>query len=1266
MWLLQTLLIAFILLKVHALEIDCEDRFDKQGCKTATVSNEGICQNGSFNDKASRPEECINCFCFGASSQCKCANLFIFTLPTPVTSLTVIGVHGPWTGKQSISINNVFDKHDSLATLHGVQMRLTNLPVSGELPYYALPSDYLGNQLKSYGGTFKYDVEYSGRGNSNDAPDVIIKGNEKILVYRSPNPNKEGIRNSISVSFVPGQWHKPDGSLASREEIMMTLAQVENVLIRLQYIDAVQREVELLHIVMNSATVIDQGLGSASLVEECRCPAGYSGLSCESCAPGYTRQENGAWLGRCIRDEEPCQPGNYGDPYRQIPCKPCPCPSTTSGNNFARTCYLGPDGELVCDCNRGYTGRRCEQCAQGFVGNPLLPGGSCSVEQPQVSHCDPRGTLREHSDGRCECKEHVIGARCDQCSSHSFFLSPRWRTGCIQCFCNGLSQTCTSSSLFRDSTVATFAPNRHEFALITHFENPQESDLEISSYNNEVLIQNLASDPDVYFWRLPSRFVGNKITSYGGNLNYTIRFVPTPGEIMSRNNAPDVVICSLNDLTILHYRRDEIAPSISQPYVVPLLEENWQRIDGNTIDREYLLMTLADVLDIFIKATYTTTTDEAALSSVILDTTSIYYTENSTRASEIEQCACPQGHQGISCEDCARGYTRSDNGLYLGVCLPCDCNGHSDECDAETGVCHNCGDNTEGDHCEVPRQEHRPNQSKYSQIPDVPWYQTTYFTIGLVILIFILAVCLVLCAWAVYRHRKRLKKAGLSNFVDGNLDGFNPELALDVQADLLPYDKKYEFPRDKLKFGKELGAGAFGVVKEATAQGIIPGEEETRVAVKMVKNIASNEVMRALLSELKIMVHLGRHLNVVNLLGAVTKDITKFNLMVIVEYCPFGSLHSVLVKNRRYFVDQIVPGKDEINTKIAPTVIPTSSKPLSSDRKVNNVDCDLLNNLASVYQSKADNYTSFDVSGGTSMETVRQPETTTIERNSGCVVRVDESTDESTRSVTTKDLLVWSFQIARGMDYLASRKVLHGDLAARNILLCEGNVVKICDFGLARSLCKNENYQMDPDKKTYCLPYNWLALESINDLVFSAHSDAWSFGILMWELFSLGATPYSGMEPYEVKRKLNDGYRLEKAEFATQALHDIMLSCWRLKPETRPTFSDLEQSISKILGNAESDHYVDLNEPYVEANESRFNSGDTDYLAMLGSPNCQAPSVPVNVLREKYFPFLAKSPDDTLTAINGLYVESDTPKSNKKNHNNSETSIQLQSFKPIN
>lgn len=127
-----------------------------------------------------------------------------------------------------------------------------------------------------------------------------------------------------------------------------------------------------------------------------------------------------------------------------------------------------------------------------------------------------------------------------------------------------------------------------------------------------------------------------------------------------------------------------------------------------------------------------------------------------------------------------------------------------------------------------------------------------------------------------------------------------------------------------------------------------------------------------------------------------------------------------------------------------------------------------------------------------------------------------------------------------------------------------------------------------------------------------------------------------------------------------------MLSCWYCNPDKRPKFCDLENNISKIIGKTELEHYVDLNEPYLEANESRFNSGETDYLALLGSPDCPAPSVPVNELREKFFPFLVKSLDDTLKATNDLYVANNTPLLSKKILNTEERPIPLRSFKPNN
>lgn len=106
-------------------------------------------------------------------------------------------------------------------------------------------------------------------------------------------------------------------------------------------------------------------------------------------------------------------------------------------------------------------------------------------------------------------------------------------------------------------------------------------------------------------------------------------------------------------------------------------------------------------------------------------------------------------------------------------------------------------------------------------------------------------ICTIYLCVRIRRERRllsELKAAGLANFEEGNPDSINPDLALDEQADLLPYDKKYEFPREKLKLEKQIGAGAFGIVIKGIAQGIQPYEEETIVAVKMVKKMANNEV----------------------------------------------------------------------------------------------------------------------------------------------------------------------------------------------------------------------------------------------------------------------------------------------------------------------------------------------------------------------------------------------------------------------------------------
>lgn len=148
-------------------------------------------------------------------------------------------------------------------------------------------------------------------------------------------------------------------------------------------------------------------------------------------------------------------------------------------------------------------------------------------------------------------------------------------------------------------------------------------------------------------------------------------------------------------------------------------------------------------------------------------------------------------------------------------------------------------------------------------------------------------------------------------FDKGNPESINPDLPIDEQTELLPYDKRWEFPRANLKLGKQLGAGAFGRVVKAEATGIDRSENGalrepvTIVAVKMVRSHGNMIGLKALMSELKIMIHLGSHLNVVNLLGACTKHVTKGELLVIVEYCRYGNIQNYLIRHRSNFIHQV-------------------------------------------------------------------------------------------------------------------------------------------------------------------------------------------------------------------------------------------------------------------------------------------------------------------------------------------------------------------------
>nr|XP_033805031.1 vascular endothelial growth factor receptor 1 isoform X2 [Geotrypetes seraphini] len=374
------------------------------------------------------------------------------------------------------------------------------------------------------------------------------------------------------------------------------------------------------------------------------------------------------------------------------------------------------------------------------------------------------------------------------------------------------------------------------------------------------------------------------------------------------------------------------------------------------------------------------------------------------------------------------------------------------------------------------------------------------------------------------------------------------EVPLDEQCEQLHYDaSKWEFPRERLQLGKSLGRGAFGKVVQASAFGMKKSPTCTTVAVKMLKEGATASEYKALMTELKILIHIGHHLNVVNLLGACTKH--GGPLMVIVEYCKYGNLSNYLKSKREFFfvnklqesASQIEQLKEKRDTDLA-----ASKKP----------------RLDSVASKESLASSGFEEDKSLTFGEEEE----------------EDSEDFYKQPITMEDLISYSFQVARGMEFLSSRKCIHRDLAARNILLSENNVVKICDFGLARDIYKDPDYVRKGDAR---LPLKWMAPESIFDKIYTTKSDVWSYGVLLWEIFSLGASPYPGVQIDEdFCDRLKEGTRMRAPDYATPEIYQIMLDSWHSAPKERPRFSDLVEKLGDLLeANVQQDgkDYIPLN-----------------------------------------------------------------------------------------
>ncbi|XP_061710909.1 tyrosine kinase receptor Cad96Ca-like isoform X1 [Cydia pomonella] len=284
---------------------------------------------------------------------------------------------------------------------------------------------------------------------------------------------------------------------------------------------------------------------------------------------------------------------------------------------------------------------------------------------------------------------------------------------------------------------------------------------------------------------------------------------------------------------------------------------------------------------------------------------------------------------------------------------------------------------------------------------------------------------------------------------------------------------EWEFPRHRLRIFNIVGEGAFGQVWRAQAIDIDGKKGEQTVAVKTLKENASEKEKTDLVQELIVMKNLGTHPNVVRLIGCCTE---KEPTLVIMEFVSLGKLQQFLRDSR-------------------------------------------------------------------------------AERHYG-------NTHAGSQFLTSRDLTHFAYQVARGMDFLSSKGIIHRDLAARNVLITEERMCKVADFGFARDVAGTHVYERKSDGR---LPIRWMAPESLYDDIFSVKSDIWSFGVLLWEIVTLGSTPYPGLSAGDVMRKVREGHRLEKPEHCRRELYNIMYYCWEAEASSRPDFKEVVSMLERLL-----------------------------------------------------------------------------------------------------
>lgn len=400
----------------------------------------------------------------------------------------------------------------------------------------------------------------------------------------------------------------------------------------------------------------------------------------------------------------------------------------------------------------------------------------------------------------------------------------------------------------------------------------------------------------------------------------------------------------------------------------------------------------------------------------------------------------------------------------------------------------------------------------------------------------------------------------------------------ETKSSLLDTENELEFSREKLKLGRLIDEGAFGRVYLGEAYGIIAGRYKTVVAVKMLKGFLffylknnyflflifyccldnpTNHEFENFIKEIEIMRCIGKHENIINLLGICTSK--SGPIYAIVEFAKFGNLRNYLRvhRPRDYILYSGIDMDDSQNEEEFSLDDENDEDESEQDNKAAFKNILKLQKQLNSFKTNNNLYSNNKIINSF---------------NSPCLSFTNKSMYNANSTSTTSttnlmvDLIRFCTQISNGMKYLHSKNICHRDLAARNILLNEFKIAKIADFGLARDLHQNYYYKKKSESP---MPFKWLAPEILFDGRAYHNSDQWSFGVLMWEIFTLGGNPYPSVPVENLFDYLKEGNRMTKPMYCDDELYEIILDCWNFKADLRPSFININDKLNNILDKYE-------------------------------------------------------------------------------------------------